>query len=73
MEKRIAAGDYEGALVEMGRAVGLTEEQIAERRAAPNWSQRVATVPTAVRESRIEEDWDWQSEILSCIAVPTCS
>jgi pimeloyl-ACP methyl ester carboxylesterase len=71
MEKRIAAGDYEGALVEMGRAVGLTEEQIAERRAAPNWSQRVATVPTAVRESRIEEDWDWQSENLSAIAVPT--
>jgi pimeloyl-ACP methyl ester carboxylesterase len=71
MEKRIAAGDYEGALVEMGRAVGLTEEQIAERRAAPNWSQRVATVPTAVRESRIEEDWDWQSENLSGIAVPT--
>ena len=71
MEKRIAAGDHEGALVEMGRAVGLTEEQIAERRAAPNWSQRVATVPTAVRESRIEEDWDWQSENLSGIAVPT--
>src|SRR5829696_3307969 len=71
MEKRIAAGDYEGALVEMGRAVGLTEEQIAERRAAPNWSQRVATVPTAVRESSIEEDWDWQSENLSAIAVPT--
>jgi hypothetical protein len=44
---------------------------IAERRAAPNWSQRVATVPTAVRESRIEEDWDWQSENLSGIAVPT--
>jgi pimeloyl-ACP methyl ester carboxylesterase len=51
MEKRIAAGDFERALVEIGRAVGLTEEQIAERRAAPNWSQRVATVPTAVRES----------------------
>jgi pimeloyl-ACP methyl ester carboxylesterase len=71
MEKRIAAGDYEGALVEMGREVGLTEEQIAERRAAPNWSQRVATAPTAVRKSRIEEDWDWQSENLSGIAVPT--
>jgi pimeloyl-ACP methyl ester carboxylesterase len=71
MEKRIAAGDYEGALIEMGRAVGLTEEQIAERRAAPNWSQRVATVPTAIRESRIEEDWAWQSQDLSGIAVPT--
>ena len=71
LEEWIAAGDDEGALVEMGREVGLTEEQIAERRAAPNWPQRVATAPTAVRESRIEEDWDWQSESLSGIAVPT--
>ena len=71
MEKRIAAGDYEGALIEMGRGVGLTEEQIAERRAATNWPQRVATVPPAARQSRIEEDWDWQSENLSGIAVPT--
>jgi pimeloyl-ACP methyl ester carboxylesterase len=71
MEERIAAGDYEGALVQMGREIGLTVEQIAERRTSPNWSQRVATAPTAVRESRIEADWDWQSENFSGIAVPT--
>jgi pimeloyl-ACP methyl ester carboxylesterase len=72
MEERIAAGDYEGAIVEMATKIaGFTEDQIAERRAAPNWSQRVATAPTAVREARIEEGWDWQSERLAGIAVPT--
>ena len=71
IEERIAAGDNEGVLIEMGTEAGLTEEQIAERRAAPNWSQRVASVPTVVREARIEEGWDWQSERLAGIAVPT--
>lgn len=71
MEERIAAGDYEGAIVEMAREIaGLTEDQIAERQAAPNWSERVATAPTAVREARIAEDWDWQTERFD-ISVPT--
>ena len=72
IEERIAAGDNEGAIVEMATKIaGLTEDQIAERRAAPNWSQRVATAPTTVREARIEEGWDWQSERFAGIAVPT--
>jgi pimeloyl-ACP methyl ester carboxylesterase len=72
MEERIAAGDYEGAIVDMAREIaGLTEDQIAERRAAPNWPQRVATAPTAVREARIEEVWDWQTESFDGISVPT--
>ena len=72
IEERIAAGDNEGAIVELAtRIAGLTEDQIAERRAAPNWSQRVATAPTIVREARIEQGWAWQSERFAGIAVPT--
>ena len=73
IEERIAAGDSEGVLIEMGTEAGLTEDQIAERRAAPNWSQRVASVPTVVREAHIEEGWNWQSERLAGVAVPPCS
>jgi pimeloyl-ACP methyl ester carboxylesterase len=59
-------------MIEMGTEIaGLTEDQIAERRAAPNWSQSVATAPTMVREARIEEGWDWQSESFAGIAMPT--
>jgi pimeloyl-ACP methyl ester carboxylesterase len=72
MEERVAAGDNEGAIIEMAAQIaGLTEEQIAERRAAPNWPQRVATAPTMAREARVEENWDWQSEPVAGIAVPT--
>ena len=71
IEERIAAGDSEGVLIEMGTEAGLTEDQIAERRAAPNWSQRVASVPTVVREARIEEGWNWQSDRFAGVAVPT--
>ena len=72
METRIAAGDNEGAIVEMAiQMAGMTEDLIAERRAAPNWSQRVSWAPTAVREARIEEDWSWQPEDFAGIAVPT--
>jgi pimeloyl-ACP methyl ester carboxylesterase len=72
MEERVAAGDYEGAIIEMAAKIaGFTEDQIAERRAAPNWPQRVATAPTMVREARIEEGWDWQSQRLAGITVPT--
>jgi pimeloyl-ACP methyl ester carboxylesterase len=62
MEERVAAGDNEGAIVEMASQIaGLTEDEIAERRAAPNWPERVALAPTMAREARIEESWDWQT------------
>jgi hypothetical protein len=54
-----------------GQSIAVWVEGIAERRAAPNWPQRVATAPTMAREARIEQDWDWQSELLAGIAVPT--
>ena len=72
MEERVAAGDNEGAIVEMASQIaGLTEDEIAERRAAPNWQERVATAPTMAREARIEESWDWQTNRLGSITVPT--
>jgi hypothetical protein len=71
IEERVAAGDSEGLLIEMGTAAGLTEDQIAERRAAPNWPQRVASVSMVVREARIEGGWDWQSERFAGVAIPT--
>ena len=72
MEERVAAGDNEGAIVEMATQIaGLTEDEIAERRAAPNWPERVALAPTMARESRIEENWDWPTNRFARIAVPT--
>jgi pimeloyl-ACP methyl ester carboxylesterase len=72
IDERVAAGDNEGAIVEvLTRIAGLTEDQIAERRAAPNWPKRVATASTITREARIEEGWDWQPERFAGIAVPT--
>ena len=72
MEERVAAGDNEGAIVEMATQIaGLTEDEIAERRAAPNWPERVALAPTMARESRIEESWDWPTNRFASIAVPT--
>jgi pimeloyl-ACP methyl ester carboxylesterase len=71
IEERITAGDYEGVILEGAADAGLTEHQIAERRAAPNWPQRVATAPTIPREARIEDSWDWQSEDFTAITVPT--
>ncbi len=72
MEERVAAGDNEGAIVEMATQIaGLTEDEIAERRAAPNWPERVALAPTMAREARIEESWDWSPDRFASIAVPT--
>jgi pimeloyl-ACP methyl ester carboxylesterase len=72
IEARLAAGDNEGAVIEMlTDIVGMTEDEIEERRAAPNWPERVATAPTLAREARIEESWDWQPDRFADIDVPT--
>jgi pimeloyl-ACP methyl ester carboxylesterase len=55
IEERVAAEDNEGAMVEVLTGIaGLTEDEIAERRAAPNWPQRVALAHTMARQARIE-------------------
>ncbi len=72
IEERIATGDHEGALIGMlADIVGLTEDEIAGMRAAPNWPERVATAPTIAREARIEEGWDWQPDRFAGIDAPT--
>ena len=72
IETRVDAGDYEGALIEvLADVVGLTEDEVADARAAANWPERVATAPTIAREARIEEGWDWQPDRFAGIGVPT--
>jgi pimeloyl-ACP methyl ester carboxylesterase len=72
LEARLAAGDHEGALVEMfSSIVVLTDDEIEARRAAPNWPERVATAPTIAREARVEEGWGWQPDRFAAITVPT--
>jgi pimeloyl-ACP methyl ester carboxylesterase len=70
-EQRVAAGDNEGALIDVLTEVGMTEDEILERRQAPNWSERVATAPTIAREARIEEGWVWRPDCFADIAAPT--
>ena len=71
IEERLAAGDDEGAVIEVLESAGMTEDEIAERRAAPNWPDRVATAPTIAREARIEEGWDWQPAQFAGLGVRT--
>ena len=71
IEERLAAGDNEGAVIEVLESAGMTEDEIAERRAAPNWPDRVATAPTIAREGRIEEGWDWQPAQFASLGVRT--
>jgi pimeloyl-ACP methyl ester carboxylesterase len=61
-----------GALIDMlADIVGMTEDEIAGMRTAPNWPERVAMAPTLAREARIEEGWDWQPDRFAGIDVPT--
>lgn len=72
MAELVAADDVDGAVVAMLRAViGLTADEIAERRAEPTRSERLAAAPTMIREARIEESWIWETERFATISVPT--
>lgn len=72
MEQRLAAGDRDGAVVAMlADVVGLSEDEIADRRAAPSWTERLASAPTLAREARIEDGWTWQPELFAQITAPT--
>lgn len=51
--------------------VGMSADEIAERRAAPTWSDRLASVSTMIRESRLEEGWRWDPDRFRPISVPT--
>lgn len=54
-------------------SAGMTEDDIAIRRVAPDWPDKVAAAPTLAREFRIEQGWDWQrvSGSFGDIGVPT--
>jgi pimeloyl-ACP methyl ester carboxylesterase len=55
IERLVAGGERDEALVETYRVIGLTPEEIEERRAAPIWPARVAAAHTIAREIRAEE------------------
>ena len=73
LEERLAAGDNEGVVVEMYTDIGMTEDEIAVRRAAADWPDKVAAAPTLAREFRIEQGRNWQrvSGSFAEISVPT--
>jgi pimeloyl-ACP methyl ester carboxylesterase len=74
IEQKVAAGDMEGALVEvLVDVVGMTEEEIAAVRSSREmpWEARLATVPTVPRECRAEEGWVYKPGQFSGIAAPT--
>ncbi|MGY1781314.1 alpha/beta fold hydrolase [Geodermatophilus sp. SYSU D01036] len=50
---------------------GLTEEQLAQVRAAPSWRGRVAAAHTIVREQRVEERYVFDPERFAGVRVPT--
>jgi len=57
-ERRIAAGDHEGALVLLLSAVlGLDDAAIARVRAGVGWASTLPNVETMPRELRAEEHW----------------
>ncbi|MFD4325416.1 alpha/beta fold hydrolase [Nocardioides sp. NPDC058538] len=72
VEQVVAGGDHETAIVMVLRdLLELTDEQIAERRAEPEWPGRVATAPTVVREARAEQEWTYAGGSMDRISAPT--
>src|SRR5215212_10291173 len=71
IDERIAAGDSEGVLIEMGTEAGLTGRSdrgtAGGTKLAPARRQR----PTVVRKAGIEEGWNWQSDRFAGVAVST--
>ncbi len=57
-ERRIAAGDRDGALTLMlSTVLGLDDAAISRMRAAPGWATTLPMVETMPRELRAEEHW----------------
>jgi pimeloyl-ACP methyl ester carboxylesterase len=74
IEEKVAAGDMEGALLEvLVDIVGMTDEEVETVRSSPQmpWEARLATVPTVLRECRAEEGWIYEPGQFSGIAAPT--
>jgi pimeloyl-ACP methyl ester carboxylesterase len=74
IEKKVAAGDLEGALLDVLVGIaGMTAAEVAAMRASTKmpWKARLATVPTLPRECWAEEEWKWQPGQFETIAAPT--
>jgi pimeloyl-ACP methyl ester carboxylesterase len=74
IENKVAAGDQEGALLDVLVGIaGMTAAEVAAMRASTKmpWEARLATVPTLPRECRAEEEWEWQPGQFETIAAPT--
>jgi pimeloyl-ACP methyl ester carboxylesterase len=74
IEQKVAAGDREGALLEvLVDLVGMTDEEVEMMRNNPAmpWADRLATVPTVPRECRTEAGWVYQPGQFDDITAPT--
>jgi pimeloyl-ACP methyl ester carboxylesterase len=72
VEKHVAAGDWESAIVSVLTDLGgMTAEQIDTMRSNPVWPLRLSTAPTIAREARIENGWIHRSGQFDAISAPT--
>jgi pimeloyl-ACP methyl ester carboxylesterase len=74
IEEKVAAGDMEGALLEvLVEIAGMNEDEVAAVRSNPQmpWTARLAVVPTVPRECRAENGWVYKPGQFSSITAPT--
>ncbi len=72
LEELTRAGRREDAVTMLLReGAGLTEEQLAQVRALPSWTGRVAAAHTIAREQRVEEAYRFDPARFDDVRVPT--
>jgi pimeloyl-ACP methyl ester carboxylesterase len=72
IERLLADGDREGALVEGYRTVvHLSDEEIEHLRSRPEWPARIAAAHTLPREERAAIELEFGANRLASVAVPT--
>jgi pimeloyl-ACP methyl ester carboxylesterase len=74
VERAVAAGDLDGAVVTMlVDILEMTEQEIHAMRAStsPTWETRIASAGTLPRECRVEETWLYEPGQFDTITAPT--
>jgi pimeloyl-ACP methyl ester carboxylesterase len=72
MERLLAEGDREGALVHfLVRIAGISEDEVEILRGAPSWRGRVAAAHTLVREERACDGYVFDPARFRLVTVPT--
>jgi pimeloyl-ACP methyl ester carboxylesterase len=72
IEARVAAGDFEGAVLHvLVEIAGMGEDEVEALRSSAVWPARVATAPTIAREARIEANWTLEPDQFKGIGAPT--